>query len=196
MAFAHPEPDPYTLEVAGLQKKFTEYPRSVSVETLVLCNAKCGFCPYPDSPRKDQKMSSKLFYKIIDDLRRIPRMHEFDFTLARINEPLLDKRLKDFSFYVQENLPNARQTIWSNGTTINKRAIEWISEINESSYSISLNSMDADDHKEIMGLPLVPVLKRLDYLHDLRDKGLIDNEVFLYAPLSNGNQGKTICRSS
>ncbi|MAF84526.1 MAG: hypothetical protein CL797_10545 [Chromatiales bacterium] len=140
-------------------------------------------------------MSSELFYKIIDDLKVIPETHNFYITLSRINEPLMDRRLKEFSLHIQKVFPTTKQIIWSNGTLLTKRNIEWISKIDSASFSISLNSLDDDEHKIFMGLPLPPVVRKLDYLHDLLSKNLINNDVVLYAPYLTQKQAEKFQKS-
>ncbi len=173
----------YPNQVEGLQKKYLDFPRTVSIETLVRCNAKCNFCPYPKSPRKEQRLSDELYLKIIDDLTRISRDHSFGFTLTRINEPLLDQRLEYFSDVVAEYLPNAVQAFWSNGTTLVPGRFEWIGKkYHNSSLTISLNSMDEADHREMMGFGLKKIIGNLDYLHELVINKKFLSRVLLCAP--------------
>ena len=174
--------DAYPAAVAGLQQAYLQYPRNVSIETQVKCNAKCGFCPYPTSPRRGQEMPDERFEKLIADLSAIPHSHPFAITLHRINEPLLDRRMQRFSRLVADRLPSASQQFWSNGTMLKEGGFEWMGEYPRASLSISLNSMDEDEHVQLMGLSLAPVLRGLDYLHTLVESGKFTLPVTLCAP--------------
>jgi len=127
-------------------------------------------------------MDDKLFHKIIDDLTYIPQTHKFLVTLARINEPLLDKRLEVFSKHITKALPNASHIFWSNGSTLVTGKFEWMGEIEGSTLVISLNSIDEKNHTAMMGFGLEKVLKNLDYLHLLKEKNLFGANVILNAP--------------
>lgn len=175
----------YTLyrdQCGNMARRFTDYPRVVSIETLVRCNATCSFCPYPTSDRQGDRMEDALFYKIIDDLSEMPPTHRLNFTLARINEPLLDKRLRAFSDYVKEKVPGATHMFWSNGTLLNPGAYEWMAEFPKATLHISLNSVDPVAHKAMMGISFDKVIRNLDRLHALKAADGFAPTVALQAP--------------
>lgn len=178
----------YPAAVGELNARYMDYPRVVSVETQVKCNAACLFCPYPVSPRKGQELSERLFLKIIDDLSVIPRNHDFLITLHRINEPLLDNRMEKFHKVIAEKLPSARQGFWSNGTSLTKGNLEWMVKYKGASLSVSLNSIDEDEHIRMMGFGLESVFKGLDYLHGLAEAGDFPLSVSLLAPFISDHQ--------
>ena len=62
--------DAYQALVSSLRSKSSDYPRNVSIETQVRCNAKCDFCPYPESPRQGEEMPTEVFEKIIDSVKK------------------------------------------------------------------------------------------------------------------------------
>lgn len=157
----------YAENVRQLKSRYASYPRAISIETQVRCNAKCGFCPYPSSPRQGEEMSTDLFYKLLDDLAEIPESHVFNIALHRINEPLLDSRMREFHEAFAKQHPQAGHSFFSNGTTLKTGAFEWMGEFAKASLTISLNSMDEDRHKELMGFGLKAVSSNLDYLHEL-----------------------------
>lgn len=127
-------------------------------------------------------MDDQLFFKIIKDLEAVPESHKFLLTLARINEPLLDKRLKSFSFHVDANLPNASQVFWSNGSTLLPGKFEWMGSIIGSTLVVSLNSVHEKNHTQLMGFGLKKVFRNLDYLHELKEKNSFKTNVVLNAP--------------
>ncbi len=184
--------DSYPESVRKLQDSHLRFPRVVSIETQVKCNAKCSFCPYPESPRQGQEMTEELFLKIIDDLTAIPVSHAFRITLSRINEPLLDRRLRYFHEVIADKLPSATPQFWSNGTMLREGLFEWMAYHSGATLTISLNSMDEEEHKELMGFGLKRVLTNLDYVHKLAEAGEFPLRVFLVAPYKSDQQADRI----
>ena len=184
------EYDTYPARLTSARERYLDYPRNISIETQVKCNAKCDFCPYPVSSRKGEEMDEALFYKIISDLQSIPHTHKFGLALCRINEPLLDPRLEEFHRAIKEMLPNARLQFWSNGTTLRPGKFEWMAEFSGASLSVSLNSVDEDEHRDMMGFGLKAVLPNLDYVHSLKSEGKFPVQVSLRAPFDNPKQAK------
>lgn len=172
----------YANSVAQLRYRYLDYPRNISIETQVKCNAKCSFCPYPTTSRQGQEMPTKLFYKLLDDLGEIPSSHGFGITLHRINEPLLDRRLPEFHQAVADRFPQAHHQFWSNGSTIKQGTCEWMALYRNASLTVSLNSVDEAEHTNLMGFGLSVVLKNLDYLHALKAANQFNLPVLLCAP--------------
>lgn len=178
----------YQRTIEKVKAHYVDYPRNVSIETQVKCNAKCSFCPYPMSPRQGQRMSDELFYKIIDDLSAIPHNHTFGITLHRINEPLLDERLQGFCKLVDERLPSANQQFWTNGTMLRKGKFEWMTKYLRATLTVSLNSVNEDEHIRMMGFGLYDVFDGLDYLHFLTESKQFTLPVLLCAPFQTEAQ--------
>jgi sulfatase maturation enzyme AslB (radical SAM superfamily) len=66
--------DLYQQNLAALKSSpYRDYPLFVVLETLALCNAKCGFCPYPTMERLGTKMPDQQIDKIISGLKAIPQ---------------------------------------------------------------------------------------------------------------------------
>lgn len=159
--------------------KYTDYPRKISIETHVNCNAKCFFCPYPTSTRQGEILEENVVDKIFKDLKDIPLEHKYELIFCRINEPFLDKRVIEYVKRAERELKNARQMFWSNGTMINKHVIDTLKDINNSILYISFNSSDEEQHKELMGFGLKKVLKNLDYVHTLKTNNTFKPQVKL-----------------
>ena len=109
-------------EWSNLDKK--KVPKCIQIETINRCNGECPFCPvnrYSDK-RKFAKMSDNLFKKIVDELSDIK--YEGMLALFSNNEPLLDKRLVEFSKYAREKLPSAYIYIFTNGTLIDLNIVK------------------------------------------------------------------------
>ncbi len=83
-------------------------------------------------------MPTELFEKIIGDLSEMPKNHKFQMTLSRINEPLLDRRMRSFHELIAQKLPGAVMSFWSNGTMLRAGAFEWMANHERASLFISL----------------------------------------------------------
>jgi radical SAM protein with 4Fe4S-binding SPASM domain len=151
------------------QKNYLRYPEVVQIETLAVCNAGCSFCPYPTMERKGDKMAIELFDKIILDLKtQIPKEHEFSIGLNHINEPLADSRWSTFVAKIEDDLPNARVTIITNGYLLHAKNIERLMSFsNISSIQVSLNEINKQKHEQKMHMrgKFEQIVSNLDNLH-------------------------------
>lgn len=88
----------------------------IEIETINRCNGVCSFCPVNKNidTRIEEKMSKKLFRKIICELENL--QYSGRVALFSNNEPLLDERIIEFSKYTREHLPNAQIHLFTNGT--------------------------------------------------------------------------------
>jgi len=182
--------DGYPKAIAGLQTRFTDLPRSVSIETQVHCNAKCSFCPYPGSPRQGQEMSTELVHKLIDELSEMPPEHRFQITLHRLNEPMLDPRLRGFAERIGAKLPGAKQHFITNGSLLRERNIDWMSQFPTASLTVSVNSLNEEEHVRLMGFGLKAVVRGLDELHESKAQGRFDLPVRLTAQFRSPDEGR------
>lgn len=145
---------------------YQDYPREIHIETYSLCNARCGFCPYPGLERKGQQMSEALWQKIIGQLADFPTQLPIFICLFKVNDPFLDPRLARFCQQLQVQVPQARLRLFSNGSTLRTQDLEWLSQLhNLETFWISLNHYEAVSYQELMGLPLQATLKKLKQLH-------------------------------
>ena len=73
---------------------------SLLIETKLICNMRCKFCPYPLIENKGSELSSSEVYKIIDSIDPSDSKFEGIF-FQKFNEPLLDSRIFDFIKYAK-----------------------------------------------------------------------------------------------
>ena len=135
-------------------------------------------------------MPDELFHKIIANLCRIPHSHSFLITLHRINEPLLDRRMQGFCDVIAKKLPSAIQQFWTNGTMLREGTFEWMTQYDRANLTVSLNSVNEEEHIRIMGFGLEVVYQGLDYLHRLVESGKFTLPVMLCAPFKNERKAR------
>lgn len=128
---------------------------SIEIETINRCNGTCSFCPINrnDDVRILEKMSSKLFYSIIDQLSAIH--YQGRISLFSNNEPFIDNRICEFARYTAEKLPDACKIIFTNGTLIKesvfRQIIEYVDVFNfDLYYDNSINEEMPNEVRKIM----------------------------------------------
>ena len=158
----------------GAQKFNIDYPIEVTIETTGRCNARCLFCPHSELPRRNTEMSDALFFKIISDLKEIPSTHEFNISPFKVNEPLMDKNIFNKIKVINKELPNAGIRFFSNFNMANENHIESLSKIeNLKQIWISLNEIEPDEYKRVMGMNLDRTITNIKKLLEFNSKNRI-----------------------
>lgn len=144
-------------------------PKEVALETLALCNARCGFCPYETLDRKGTEMPIELITDLIDQMAQWE--YPFFFSPFKVNEPFLDSRLFPILRYVNEVAPKARLRLFTNGSRLDMgTAFELATLTNVAHVWVSLNSHDKGEHERTMGFKQYnTIMHNLDNLHRQAD---------------------------
>ena len=151
---------------------YIDYPQIVSIETLASCNAACDFCPYPSLERKGARMPDELIEKIINDLTDIPSSIPFHVTLARINEPFLDKRILSVAESINHKLPSASLILFSNVSPLTEKTLDRLAQLQRVYvFSLSLNDHRPAEYERIMRIPFERTLERLDSIYKRVEAG-------------------------
>jgi MoaA/NifB/PqqE/SkfB family radical SAM enzyme len=126
-------------------------PPRIQIQTQSGCNGRCVFCPNGEVLQSDLaqgRMPEPLFQKIIDELAETqPRR----ISLYLMNEPLLDKRLPEFSRYVAERVPETSTLVTTNGTTLTEERAAALLDAGLKRLKVSLQSLDRHTNRAIMG---------------------------------------------
>ncbi len=86
------------------------HPKFIQIETNILCNANCSFCPHHEVKRRPKIMDDVVWRKIVDETRGLG----ITYRPFLINEPLTDKRLGEIMRYIRED-GTAKIELNSNG---------------------------------------------------------------------------------
>jgi|TARA_R100000479_G_C6387068_1_gene203427 radical SAM protein with 4Fe4S-binding SPASM domain len=156
-----------------------DFPIHVHIETQAICNAACNFCPYPRLERKGEVMPTSMFEKIVDDLTAIPRLHKFQLSLFKVNEPLMEPRLYQFLELIREKLPNALPTITTNASLLTDEHIQNLSKQGLAYLWISFNDHRKDEYQKTMKLPFIRTVENLKNLHSIKKNGMFASRVVL-----------------
>lgn len=85
-------------------------PAYIQIETTLVCNGDCWFCPQKEATRRPFYMEDRIWRKIIDETRGLGIIYR----LFLINEPFADKRMIDIVRYIRED-PTAQVEFNTNG---------------------------------------------------------------------------------
>lgn len=176
-----------------LPSTYAIQPREVSIETLALCNAACIFCPYPTLARQGVQLESTILYRLIDEMKdwRQP----FFISPFKVNEPLLDVRLKDVCQTIASSIPLAMLRLFTNGQPLATKQIDWIEALPVGRVEhlwVSLNSTDALEYGKLMKCSFSIVLDHLNELHNRVVKGTFKHPVTLSRVIQGGPQGQVL----
>lgn len=119
--------------------------KNVNIEVTTKCNRRCSFCPVSyDTSREEISMSTKLFTKIIDELKDIG----FDgvIEISLFGEPLMDKRIIKFIKYIKLNT-KIKTIIYTNGDLLTVQLAHKL--INSGIGHIIVSQHDATPSKQI-----------------------------------------------
>ena len=134
-----------------MRHPLTPGPPRVQIQTQAGCNGRCVFCPNEQVLKSDLehgRMPLEMFHKIVEDLAKTPPRR---VGMYMQNEPLLDKRLPELTKYVTERLPDTKTQVITNGTYLTEKVGEALLDAGLKQIKCSLQSLDPETNREIMG---------------------------------------------
>lgn len=177
------------MDVSALRARYLQQPFEVSLETLALCNARCTFCPYPTMKRIGAELSLPT---IVDLLTQMTIWEEpFYISPFKVNEPLLDSRLRKICGLIVTMLPRAKIRLFTNGSPLVNSQLDWIQALPVPRLQhlwVSLNSTDPDEYTALMGIKYETTAKRLDTLHVRVAQGAFNHPVVLSRVLQSSRR--------
>jgi radical SAM protein with 4Fe4S-binding SPASM domain len=153
-----------------------EYPRLVAVETTSRCNAECPFCPYNVRARAKEHMTDQLFEKIIEECREFPLPAIEPFLNG---EPFVDPKIMDRLEHIRSRLPDTKLRVYSNGYALAPKRVDQLVGMGIDRLYISLNTLNPDKYKAVMGFELKRTLENVKYMCDPSRRSKIANKITL-----------------
>ncbi len=86
------------------------FPKYIQIETSIVCNSNCVFCPHKEMERGPDYMEDHIWKKIIDESRG----RGVIYRPFMINEPFVDLRIPEIIRYIKKD-PTAKVEFNSNG---------------------------------------------------------------------------------
>jgi MoaA/NifB/PqqE/SkfB family radical SAM enzyme len=75
------------------------FPKYIQIETSIVCNSNCVFCPHKEMERGPNYMEERIWKKIIDESRG----KGIIYRPFMINEPFVDLRLPEIIRYIKQD---------------------------------------------------------------------------------------------
>lgn len=134
-----------------MRKEALDFPKSILIETLSLCQGACKFCPYTElrKGKKKEELSVNKFAQLIEELSHYEVKR---ITLFNNNEPLLDNRIYSFISLTKKLLPNVEITLSTNGVLLSEVIIKKLNESGLTTLYVSIPCIDRDNYKKTMGI--------------------------------------------
>jgi len=136
-------------------------PPRVQIQTQAGCNGRCIFCPNADVTKSGiemGRMSFELFQRIIDQIAETGPRRIMPYLQ---NEPLGDQRIPEFVQYIAERIPAATTLITTNGTKLTEEMGERLVDAGLKRLKVSLQSLDDEVNRAIMGYDATPVVENV-----------------------------------
>ncbi|MEJ2283641.1 MAG: radical SAM protein [Desulfobacterales bacterium] len=147
-------------------------PDHVQIQTITGCNASCIFCPNGRTRRdipKGRRMDWDLYRSIVDQsiamgIRR--------YSAYLMNEPMLDRELPERVAYITARIQKPRYVkVTSHGGLLTEGMARGLLDAGLHKLKISVQSLDPDTYRRIMGLPLEKTLRNIDRFLELKKQG-------------------------
>ncbi len=174
-------------EILKVQSFFKARKYEFQIETSSFCNAKCVFCPNPSLKRKKNIMSQNVFKKIINQIKE-ENIKVSRFILCLNGEPLTDPDLFVRIKQLKADFPESQVEFTSNFAMAGKEIVEKIFESGLDKIVCSLNSVDASEYKEIMGIDFEVTLRNIEYLLRRKEERKSNLEVCLSIVQTSKNE--------
>jgi len=152
--------------------RYLDYPLQVGIETLSVCNAACGFCPYPGMERKGQRMSDTLLDSLLGQIADLPHDLPVEVNFSRVNEPFLDTRVHAAAARVLREHPLAELWLFTNGSALTDRTIGRLESLGRVPiFIVSFNDHRREQYERVMRIPYERTVRNLDRLHESLSTG-------------------------
>ena len=147
-------------------------PDHVQIQTITGCNADCIFCPNGKTRRnipKGRRMDWDLYRSIVD---QSVEMGIRRYSVYLMNEPMLDRELAKRVAYITARIKKPQYVkVTSHGGLLTGRMAKELLDSGLNKLKISVQSLNTDTYRQIMGLPLEKTLNNIDRLLALKEQG-------------------------
>jgi len=146
------------MSIKPQRNQYAKTPTYVEIETTIMCNASCWFCPQKNTLRQPKYMEEWVWKKIIDDTRGIGAIYR-PFLL---NEPFADKRMTDIVKYIKQD-PTAKVEFNTNGSMLTPKVTDKLLEAGVDVMRFSIDGFYRSTFDESRGISYDKVYKHVAY---------------------------------
>lgn len=149
------------------RNQYADAPKYIEIETTILCNATCWFCPQSNTLRQPNYMEEWVWKKIVDETRNIGTIYR-PFLL---NEPFFDRRMPLIAKYIKED-PTAGLEFNTNGSVLTPKVADQIIDSGVDVVRFSVDGLYRKTFDESRGLNYDQVYDNVKYfLKSARESG-------------------------
>ena len=153
----------------------------LQLETTNHCNAHCTFCPHHQFKEKGF-MTDSLYGKILTEAQSLPYLEKVIPMLT--GEPFLDKQFVWRLAVLREMLPKVEIEVYTNGSLLTRELVKELRQIPNVTYSVSVNGLQAETRKRLMGLDDFQQVK--EGLRAMEEAGIQYRPTMVFSPQDEG----------
>lgn len=144
-----------------LESAVPDFPLKLQIQTSSPCNAACVMCPWPETAGELPQglMEQSTFDRLVDEIaeQRVERV-----SLFLMNEPLLDKRLADWTARLKTSAPRTITSIFTNGALLDAARARSLGSAGLDELTVSVLGFDAESYERNMkGLDFDRMVRQL-----------------------------------
>ncbi len=138
--------------------KFEPQPKFIQIESTIICNASCWFCPQKKATRTPKKMEDRIWKKIVDDTRGLG----ITYRPFLLNEPFVDRRMPEIVRYIKQD-PTAKVEFNSNGEALTPERTDEIIDAGVDMIKFSVDGIHKETFDESRGISYDKVYTNVKY---------------------------------
>jgi len=147
-------------------------PDHIQIQTITGCNGRCIFCPNGKTRRNipmGHRMDWDLYRSIVKQAIAIGIRR---YSVYLMNEPMLDRELPQRVEYVSARIAKPQYIkVTSHGGLLTERMARGLLDAGLDKLKISVQSLNPQTYRDIMGLELSKTLSNIDRLLALKQQG-------------------------
>jgi molybdenum cofactor biosynthesis enzyme MoaA len=151
---------------------FAAVPDHVQIQTITGCNANCIFCPNGKTKRpipRGRRMDWNLYRSIVDQCIALGIRR---YSVYLMNEPMLDRELPQRVAYISARIKRPQYVkVTSHGGLLTERMARGLLDAGLDKLKISVQSLNPELYRNIMGLDLAKTLRNIDRLLAFKQQG-------------------------
>lgn len=160
------------LRLVDRRKPLLKAPKAAQIQTISGCNADCVFCPNKKTQLEipvGRRMDWDLYKSIVDQLIELGVRRISPYLM---NEPMLDNELPERVKYIIDRKHDFQYIkINSHGGACTEKMAKGLLDAGIDRINFSIQGIDPDVYQRIMHLPFDLIVKNVERIIDLRNKG-------------------------
>ena len=140
---------------------YSKIPKYIQIETTILCDATCWFCPQRYATRQPNFMEDWVWKKIIDETRGMSIIYR-PFIL---NEPFIDKRMGEIVEYIKQD-QTAEVEFHTNGQPMTSKMSDIMIDLDIDVIRFSVDGYYRKTFNEARGISYDKVYENVKYFLD------------------------------